>query len=395
MKLNLLSTLGTGMSALPLLSRLMLLPAQSDVQITDHSDWAAERDEILERTAWLTKEIIVDPQVLINKAPAIIGEQFQGEWAIYCCSMLCHALANISVIYPDTKSRCLELMPQLINMVNTPEMRAYDTMNWGEDAILTLKGKKSHMTYLSILAWMITNYRLTGGDNRFDNLLHDCCEALVRRMKESQFNLNLLSFPRKQIFIADMLVTIVALHNYGRLFNGRYDDIVDAWLQNAKTLWTMKGSGLLAAMLPGESRYAKKAVLRGSSAGLNCSYLSMIDPVFARDQYERMKRRLYGETEWKGEKVYGIREYEHYNPELKFKPGDAGLVVKGLSCGGTAFAIGAATFFGDWELRSKILRTADIAGGTVHKGRSRHYRLGELFMVGEATMLAMRTNINR
>lgn len=33
-------------------------------------------------------------------------------------------------------------------------------------------GNKGHMTYLSILAWMISNYRLAGGDNRYDALFH-------------------------------------------------------------------------------------------------------------------------------------------------------------------------------------------------------------------------------
>jgi len=393
MKPNFTALLGSGLSALPFIARVMALPAKSDVQITDKPDWAGEKDDILERAAWLIQEINVAPAELIRKMPAAIGEEFQGEWAIYCCSMLCHALANIARIYPESRQRCLELIPQLIDIVNTPEIRAYDTRNWGEDAIASLKGRKSHMTYLSILSWMITDFRLLGGDDRYDNLLHSCCEALVRRMKDSPYDLNLLSFPRKQIFIADMLVTLVALRNYGRLFNGQYQDVVEAWISNAKQLWTMPGSGILAAMLPGASRYAKKPVLRGSSAGLNCSYLTMVDPAFARDQYDRMMRRLYGEAEFKGEKVYGIREYERYNPEFKLKPSDAGMVIKGLSCGGTAFALGAATYFGDWTMRSKILRTADLAGGTVRKGRTRHYRLGEFFMVGEATMLAMRTNL--
>lgn len=393
MKPTFTALFGTGLSALPFITRVMALPVKSDVEISDRPDWAGEKDDILERAAWLVKEIDVAPDALIRKMPEAIGEEYRGEWAIYCCSMLCHGLANISRLYPETKPRCMEIIPQLIDIVNTPEIRAYDTRAWGEDAILTLKGRKSHMTYLSILSWMITDYRLLGGDSRYDTLLHGCCEALVRRMKESRFDLNLLSFPRKQIFIADMLVAIVALRNYGRLFGGQYKDVVEAWLRNAKDLWTMPYNGLLAATLPGESRYARKAEVRGSSAGLNCSYLTLIDPAFASDQYRRMMRRLYGEAEFKGEKVYGIREYERYNPDFKLKPGDAGMVIKGLSCGGTAFALGAATYLGDWTMRSKILRTADLAGGTVRQGRMRHYRMGEIFMVGEATMLAMRTNI--
>ena len=76
-------------------------------------------------------------------------------------------------------------------------------------------------------------------------------------------------------------------------------------------------------------------------------------------------------------------------------PGDAGLVVKGISASGTAFGLGAATFFGDWEFRYQMLRTAEIAGGTKKSKEMRHYKLSEMFMVGEATALAMRTQIKR
>ena len=72
-----------------------------------------------------------------------------------------------------------------------------------------------------------------------------------------------------------------------------------------------------------------------------------------------------------------------------------GLIIKGLSAGGTAFAIGAATYFEDWEFRYQMLRTAEIAGGTKKQKRMRHYNIAEIFLVGEATTLAMRTNVKR
>ena len=49
----------------------------------------------------------------------------------------------------------------------------------------------------------------------------------------------------------------------------------------------------------------------------------------------------------------------------------------------------------DWEFRSKLLRTAEMAGGTNKSKGKRCYRLGEIFITGEATALAMRTNIKR
>ena len=363
--------------------------------IRTESSWEEEKDDILERANWLCEKIIVSPEQLIKEMPSQLSEEYAGQWAIYCCSMLAHTLANISVIYPDKKDKCPELIARLIEIVNTPAIRKYDTLEWKEDAMDSLQGKKSHMTYLSILAWMISNYKLIGGDDRYDALFHTLCETLHRRMLESKYDLNLLSFPNKPIFLPDMLVAIVALRNYARIYDGTYQDTIDEWLDNAKTKWLHKGTGLLKSMLIGASRYKSERPLRGSYVALNCAYLALVDEAFALEQHEKMKAIMSKEVTIMGKQVFGIKEYMKKSPKLAFAGGDAGLVIYGLSAGGTAFALGSSTYFGDWEFRSKLLRTAEMAGGTKKSKGKRCYRLGELFITGEATALAMRTNIKR
>ena len=236
---------------------------------------------------------------------------------------------------------------------------------------------------------------MAGGDVRFDSLLDACCETLNRRMHLSQYDLNLLSFPRKPIWLPDMLVTIVALKNYSRLYNGKYEDTVEAWLMNAKTKWIHKRTGLLAGTLPGASYRQKGIQIRGSHTALNCSYLTLIDSEFASQQYELMKKVFGHETSMLGTKVVGLKEYQNKLPDFSVKPGDAGLIIKGLSAGAMAFAPGAPTYFGDWEFRNQLLRTAEVASGTKKEKGMRHYHMADMFLVGEATMLAMRTNIQR
>lgn len=384
---------------LPMITKVSLAIAfgrAKDYPIRHESSWEEEKDDILERANYLVEKIVKDdPEQLIQIAPDMIGRHFQGEWAIYCCSMLTHALVNISILYPETKAKCPALIAKMIDQVNTPAIREYDTSSWHEDAMATLKGDKHHMTYLSILAWMITNYKWVCDDGRYDELLHTLCETLNRRMLNSKYDLNLLSFPHMQIWLPDMLVTLVALKNYGLFYNGKYGDTVNKWLENAKTKWIHEKTGLLAGMLPGESYSVKRPVVLGSHSALNCSYLTMVDEDFAREQYQRMVEVHRMEAKALGKTVCGIAEYLNKKPDFEMVPGDAGLVVKGISAGGTAFALGAATYFGDWEFRSQMLRTADIAGGTIKEKHKRHYRLAEMFLVGEATALAMRTNVKR
>ena len=66
-------------------------------------------------------------------------------------------------------------------------------------------------------------------------------------------------------------------------------------------------------------------------------------------------------------------------------------VLFNLSPSGTAFAVGAATYFNDVRVRNNFLRTAEIAGHSVMWNNTRHYLLAEIALVGECIMLAMRT----
>lgn len=46
-----------------------------------------------------------------------------------------------------------------------------------------------------------------------------------------------------------------------------------------------------------------------------------------------------------GKTVFGVKEYLTKSPKLEMKAGDAGLVVMGISAGGTAFGLGSPTYF--------------------------------------------------
>ena len=76
-----------------------------------------EREDILQRRDWLLSKVLVDPADLLSEMPSGIEGQFQGEWAMYSCSMLSAALVNISVLYPETLSDALPAVNSLIQMV--------------------------------------------------------------------------------------------------------------------------------------------------------------------------------------------------------------------------------------------------------------------------------------
>jgi hypothetical protein len=112
-----------------------------------------------------------------------------------------------------------------------------------------------------------------------------------------------------------------------------------------------------------------------------------VDEEFAREQYTRLKDHFYQRRP-----VAGFKEY--YDRECWFGFDiDAGPILLNLSPTGTAFGLGPATYFHDYEVRNGFLKTAELAGFTVTKQNKRHYLLADIALVGEAITLAMRTAV--
>lgn len=344
-----------------------------------------EKEDILARKDYLLGKLMVNPQVVLNEMPAAIGIQFQGEWALYSCSMLSAALVNISQLYPETKTGNIQLIDSLINIVMSPELRYYDTMRWNEDPLESLDGDESHISYLSHLAWMICGYKQIGGNSKYDKLLFSLCSTMNRRLL-NRSSLNLPTYPGESIYIPDMLVAIVALNQYADMNNGKYRSTVKKWIKRAQKEWIDDKTGLLVSFLQENGNQYEEVPVKGSYSALNCYYLTFIDETFAKQQYETLKSLF-----WKDGVISGLKEYYDRTCYLGLDI-DAGPILFELSPSGTAFMTGAATYFNDLKTRNDILTTAEIAGHTVRLNCKRHYLLANVALVGEAIMLAMRTH---
>jgi hypothetical protein len=348
----------------------------------------SEKNDILERRNYLVSKLVTTPQKVLNAMPSGIGTQFQGEWALYSCSMLSAALVNISHLYPETKEENLKHIDNLINIVMSPEMRYYDKMRWNEDPLESLNGDNSHVSYLSHLAWMICGYKEMGGDGKYDKLLSSLCMTMNHRILLSK-SLNLPTYPDESIYIPDMLVAIVALEKYADMNKGKYRSTVRRWISKAQKEWLDSKTGLLASFVDEDGKLYEGAPIKGSYSALNCYYLTLIDETFAKQQHEKLKSLF-----WKDGFVTGLKEYWDRACPIGLDM-DAGPIIFELSPSGTAFFAGSSTYFNDTEVRNGILKTAEIAGHTIKMGNKRHYLLADVALVGEAIMLAMRTNIRK
>ena len=351
----------------------------------EHGSIESEKVDIIERRNYLVNALVTTPKKVLNAMPSGIGVQFQGEWALYSCSMLSAALVNISHLYPETKEENLQYIDSLIQIVMSPEMRYYDTMRWDEDPLESLHGDNSHVSYLSHLAWMICGYKEIGGGNKYDKLLSDLCMTMNHRILLSK-GLNLPIYPDESIYIPDMLVAIVALEKYADMNNGKYRSTVRKWINKAQKEWIDSETGLLVSFLDENGKQYEGAPVKGSYSALNCYYLTFIDEPFAKQQYEKLKSLF-----WKDGFVTGLKEYWDRACPIGLDM-DAGPIILELSPSGTAFFAGSSTYLNDSEVRNSILKTAEIAGHTIKIGNKLHYLLANAALVGEAIMLAMRTH---
>ena len=347
-----------------------------------NGSFEGEKNDLLQRRNYLIDKIVVEPRQLLNEMPNGIGLQFQGEWALYSCSMLAEALTNIAELYPETKEESIVTIDSLIQIVKSPELRLYDKIRWGEDPLESLDGDNSHVSYLSHLSWMIGNYRKIGGDCRYNHLHDSICETMNRRILKSPL-LNLPTYPDEPVYVPDMMVAIVALSDYAHLNNGKYTATIGRWLNRAKSEWIDDKTGLLVSFLDDNGQM--EAPKKGSYSALNCYYLTKIDADFSKEQYDKLKSHFRQSFP-----AFGIKEYHDRSCWFGMDI-DAGPILLNLSPSGTAFAIGSATYFNDTDFRKSLLRTAEIAGHTVKWNKKRHYLLGDIALVGEAITLAMRT----
>ena len=346
-----------------------------------HGSRVKEQAEIVRRANYLISKVATSPKQLMDAMPKQIPSQFQGEWAIYSCSMTCKALANIAVLYPQNDYK--EQISKIINIAMSKEIREYDAERWNEDPFEGKDGNISHLSYYSHLAWMIGEYKLLYNDNQFDSLYHSLCKAMYKRISNSPI-LNIPTYPHEQIYIPDMLVAIVALNIYSKIYNGRYQDLVQKWMDTAKREWMDKETGLLVSFMSNSGTISP--MIKGSYSALNCYYLSLIDIEFAKQQFQILKKYFKKTLPL----IVGIKEYHSGKCLFGFDI-DAGPIVFGLSPSGTGFALGAATMCNDYKFRKQILRTAEIACSTVSYNGKSHYLLANVALVGEAILLAMRT----
>lgn len=325
----------------------------------------ASGDDTLARYAYVAGRI--ERHQLPGLAP---GHPFDGEWTLITLSSAAVTAMNLAVRHPDTRDERARDASDWARLLASPEVRAYDTKQWGRDALATLDSPDAHAGYLGHVVLAMDVACLLGGER--DEPLHEALVAsLARRMAAAERGL-IETYPG-EIYVPDNVVVMASLAQYDACTGvPRHRELISDWLGKLRAHWLDEANGVLV-FAPGQRA-------RGSGAAWNAFYLPLVDEAFAAEQSDRMWATFGDEAlaGWLG----GIREWPR--GEAGGGDVDSGPLVFGISPSATGYALGDAVLRGRPEVAS-FLRNAELSGVTFGD----RYLLSPL--VGDVITLASRT----
>ena len=314
--------------------------------------------------------------------PSFIASPYREELAIATLSMTTVALTNLSYLQPGDRLANRDAVRVMLSRMLSGEIRRYDVLWWGEDAIESLEGANGHAGYLGHLNLMLGCYFLLGAqDEDMRRLFQRVSETLARRLTESG-SFSAESFPG-WTYTADNVVVILSLRLHDRTIEPAYADLIRGWLAFSRERLLDPDSGMLRYHVAGSGQASGTA--RGVLQAWNSMWLPLIDEEFSRDQYRKMSDSLLARSPFGN--FAAIREY----PEGHSGPTDlvSGPLIFGLSPSATGFAMGGAALWNDRATLTGLLRTAEAVGMTVSSAGGRRYLFAPL--PGDAALLAART----
>jgi len=315
-----------------------------------------------------------------SNMPQVIGQFFQGEWAIGTCSMTAAALTNIAFLYPDTRAESLDVIDGLAKLALTNEFQEFDARAWGESPINSLGSMKGHIGYLGHLNLILLARRLLGGNEEYDSQILSINEAFQRRIKSHKFPL-LETYPG-EIYTSDNAVVYAGLELFGKVFNIDLSQIFERFVEYARSQLLDPQTSLVRFAVDANGDGLQ--IGRGSGTGWNSFYFPFFDKTFAAEQYQLAKKHLstffpFGFAGLR-EAPRGVSGYADI---------DSGPVILGQSTSGTGFIIAGARHANDREYLDGLLLTTEIAGTSIEWNGLRRYLFAPL--VGDAIVLAMKT----
>jgi hypothetical protein len=303
-----------------------------------------------------------------------------AEWDFMGRTFLVLALANAALREPAEEARYLSVIDRIVDdtlALEREQGMLYFLMPYATGRPFVMQPSRSAFVDGEI-ALMIAARALVSPKPEAEAELEARLEALRDRMERSPV-LSAESYPDEcWTFCNTLALAAMRLDDAAR-GGRRGEELARRWLAVARERLIDPATGLLISSYTVDGRRMEGP--EGSSIWVSTHALKLVDPAFARDQYERARRAL-------GAGVLGFA----WAREWPAGPNGAADVDSGpimpiveASAGASGLALIGASSFGDDRYLTGLLTTLDFAAFPVREGSGLRYAASN--QVGDATLL--------
>ncbi|HEY3359705.1 MAG TPA: hypothetical protein VGQ83_41030 [Polyangia bacterium] len=301
------------------------------------------------------------------------------EWDFMARTFLVAALANAALRDPARRAEHVAAMDRLIAATLSREAESgqrFFLMAYVDRAPFVVPPGRSLFVDGEI-ALMLGLRRLVEEQPAYRPLLAARVRAMVAQMERSPV-LSGESYP-DECWTFCNTIALAAIRLADALDGTDHGALVRGWVAVARARLVHPGTGLLVSSYTVEGRHLEGP--EGSSIFLASHALQLVDPAFAREQYERARREL-------GRSFLGFGYAREWPRAWAGRRDvDSGAVVPGLEAGigASGFMLVAAAAFDDGATARRLRATARYAGFPEERDGRRRYRASN--RVGDAVLL--------
>jgi hypothetical protein len=305
---------------------------------------------------------------------------FKGEWQFGTYQMTALSLLQIIRTKPEFRDEFLPAIETSIDRMLSPEVRAFDTAQWAEDALASLDGANAHAAYLGYLNVVLGMHRRIVPTSRFSELNDRISQFLDRRLIASPHGI-LQTYP-SEAYPMDNVCVVASLILHAKNTGADHSEALKRPLANLRDGWIDPSTGLLYQAVNARTGLFIESA-RASGTAFASTILSFAESDISARLYQAVKRHCAASLCGFG----FVNEYPH--GKRGHGDVDSGPLIFGISPSGTAFSLGAARAHGDRDTYVSLYRTAHLMGTpTDFNGRRTYVTGGPL---GNAILLAMLT----